>query len=471
MDNIKVNDIKNRLANIYDIKYREIRNDKGNITLIYVDSLCDAKFISEYVIAPMMRHTLACNDIEKIKKEVIVATTVNDINSLDHAIDLILSAHVVIVFSYLNKAIYCEAKGFVKRAIDIPITETVIKGPREGFTENIQDNISAIRRRIKTQDLKIENMKIGKYSKTEIAMIYIQGSAPDKLINYVRGKINNIIEAYGENSVLSENNIEEELRCKGTAFDTIGYTEKPDIVSSKIMEGRVAILTDGTSFAITAPYFFIENFQTTDDYTLNKFSANLGRILRWFSFLLATLIPGLYLSLITYHFKLVPTIFLYRIAIFRAGVPVPTVVELVYMIVFFQIIREAGVRLPQPIGPTLSIVGALILGDAAVNSGLASQVTVVVVAITAIASYLIPSMQAGVFMWNLVIIIFSSLLGLPGFYMGVTIFISHLASLTSCGYPYLYPLGTLKRLKYKDVIFRGDLKNISSDILPREEKS
>ncbi|MDD7794820.1 spore germination protein [Clostridium sp. 'White wine YQ'] len=471
MDNIKVNDIKNRLANIYDIKYREIRNDKGNITLIYVDSLCDAKFISEYVIAPMMRHTLACNDIEKIKKEVIVATTVNDINSLDHAIDLILSAHAVIVFSYLNKAIYCEAKGFVKRAIDIPITETVIKGPREGFTENIQDNISAIRRRIKTQDLKIENMKIGKYSKTEIAMIYIQGSAPDNLINYVRGKINNIIEAYGENSVLSENNIEEELRCKGTAFDTIGYTEKPDIVSSKIMEGRVAILTDGTSFAITAPYFFIENFQTTDDYTLNKFSANLGRILRWFSFLLATLIPGLYLSLITYHFKMVPTIFLFRIAIFRAGVPVPTVVELVYMIVFFQIIREAGVRLPQPIGPTLSIVGALILGDAAVNSGLASQVTVVVVAITAIASYLIPSMQAGVFMWNLVIIGFSSLLGLPGFYMGVTVFISHLASLTSCGYPYLYPLGTLKRLKYKDVIFRGDLKNISSDILPREEKS
>ncbi|MBL4934083.1 spore germination protein [Clostridium paridis] len=471
MDNIKVNDIKNRLANIYDIKYRDIRNDKGNITLIYVDSLCDAKFISEYVIAPMMRYTQACNDIEKIKKEVIVASTVNDINSLDHAVDLILSAHVVIVFSYLNKAIYCEAKGFVKRAIDIPITETVIKGPREGFTENIQDNISAIRRRIKTQDLKIENMKIGKYSKTEIAMIYIQGSAPDNLINYVRGKINNIIEAYGENSVLSENNIEEELRCKGTAFDTIGYTEKPDIISSKIMEGRVAILTDGTSFAITAPYFFIENFQTTDDYTLNKFSANLGRILRWFSFLLATLIPGLYLSLITYHFKLVPTIFLYRIAIFRAGVPVPTVVELVYMIVFFQIIREAGVRLPQPIGPTLSIVGALILGEAAVNSGLASQVTVVVVAITAIASYLIPSMQAGVFMWNLVIIGFSSLLGLPGFYMGVTIFISHLASLTSCGYPYLYPLGTLKRLKYKDVIFRGDLKNISSDILPREEKS
>ena len=156
-------------------------------------------------------------------------------------------------------------------------------------------------------------------------------------------------------------------------------------------------------------------------------------------------------------------------AVFRAGVPVPTVVELLYMIIFFQIIREAGVRLPQPIGPTLSIVGALILGDAAVNSGLASQVTVVVVAITSIASYLVPKVYVAIFTWNILIIIFSASLGLPGFYISFVLFVSHLASLTSCGYPYLYPLGTLRSFKYKDVIFRGDLDKISSNIFSEED--
>jgi hypothetical protein len=162
-------------------------------------------------------------------------------------------------------------------------------------------------------------------------------------------------------------------------------------------------------------------------------------------------------------------VFIIRLAIFRAGVPVPTVIELLYMIFFFQVIREAGVRLPQPIGPTLSIVGALILGDAAVASGLSSQVTVVVVAITSIASYLIPKIYIGVFLWNLILILFAAFLGLPGFYMGFVVFVSHLANQTTCGYPYLYTLGTLKTFKYKDALFRGDLNRISSNILDGDE--
>lgn len=471
MEKISIENIKEKLTNNYDVTYREIKCKKGSIYLVFVDNLCDSKFISEYIIAPLMRNLELCKDINVIKKEVIVASSVEDVNTLDDAVTHILSADVVIVFSFMNKAIYCAAQGFAKRAIDVPITETVIKGPREGFTENIDVNISSIRRRIKTPKLKIENMTLGEESKTAVAMLYIEGIAPGKLVNYIRDKVNKVNKVNNKGFILYQNYIEEELKCKGTTFDTIGYTEKPDIVASKLAEGRVAIISDGSAFVMTAPYFFIENFQTTDDYTMNKFTSNQGRVLRWISFLMSTLAPGLYLALITYHYKLIPSVYTFRLAIFRAGVPVPAAVELLYMIFFFQLIREAGVRLPQPIGPTLSIVGALILGEAAVTSGLASQVTVVIVAITSIASYLTPKVQTAVFIWNIIFILFSGLLGIPGFFTAFVVFVAHLAGLTTCGYPYLYPLGTLKSFKYKDVLSRGDLTKISSGILIRDDET
>jgi len=218
-----------------------------------------------------------------------------------------------------------------------------------------------------------------------------------------------------------------------------------------------------------APYFFIESFHTTDDYTMNKFMSNLGGILRWGAFLLSTLVPGLYISLFTHHFNLIPFIFIFRVAASRAGVPFPMIIEVIVMIIFFQILREAGVRLPQSIGPTLSIVGALILGEAAVQSGLTSHITVLVVALTSIASFLVPPVSTGIFVWNLIILFFSSLLGLPGFYIGFVLLCSHLAGLTSCGYPFLYPLGTLGNFKYKDVLLTGELDKINQYIFLKDD--
>jgi hypothetical protein len=471
MKSVHIEDIKEKLKNNFDVKYREVKCDKGIIYVVFIENLSDSKFISEYMIAPLMANPDECCNIEKVKREIIVAAITENVNTSDEAVMHILSSDVVIVFSFLNRAIYCSAKGFSKRAVEIPITETVIKGPREGFVETIDDNISAVRRRVKTPNLKIEHYILGENSQTSAALLYIEGISPEKLVNYIRDKLNKIISTNKSGFILYANYIQEELSSKSTGFDTIGYTEKPDVAASKLSEGRVAVIVDGTPFAITAPYFFIENFQATDDYTFNKPFANMGRILRWMAFILSTLVPGLYLALVTFHFKLIPSTYIFRMAIFRAGVPVPTAVELLYMIFFFQIIREAGVRLPQPIGPTLSIVGALILGDAAVTSGLASQVTVVVVAITSISSYLVPKISAGVFIWNVIIIFFSSILGLPGFYTGFVVFVSHLASLTTCGYPYLYPLGTLRSFKFKDVILRGDLNKISSNILNGDEEN
>jgi spore germination protein KA len=463
MEKINVDDIKEKLKNNYDVKYREIECTLGLIVGVFIDDMCDAKFISEYIFNPLIQNNIENVDLEYIKKEVLPANSIGDINNNDEAIKHILTGDVVLIFSFANKAIYCEAKGFVRRSVGIPISENVIKGPREGFTEASVDNVSLIRRKIKNSDLKFETFSLGSKSNTTVVLCFIEGIAPTKLVDYIRKKVTNIKLEF----ILDTNYIEEELKYKHTAFDTIGSTEKPDVVAAKLLEGKIAIIVDGTPFVITAPYFFIDNFHSPDDYYSNKYFGNASRIMRFLSLFLAGLLPGLYLAITTFHFSLIPAVFALRLAVSRAGVPLPTVVEVLLMTFFFELLREAGIRLPQPIGQAMSIVGALILGDAAVGAGLTSQSTIVIVALASISSFLVPKLYGALSIWNVIIITFSSVLGLPGFYIAFFVFMAHLAGLESCGYPYLFPLGTLETFKGKDVLYRKDLNKISNSIFDK----
>ncbi len=464
MEKIKIEYVKEKFKNSYDVKYREIESSQGIIFAVFIDDLCDPKFISEYILNPLIEDTTGKVDLEYIKKEVLSANSIGDINTNDESISHILSGDVVLIFSFHNKAIYCEAKGFVRRSVTAPTTENVIKGPREGFVESSADNVSLIRRKIKNSNLKFESFILGNKSNTTVIICYIEGVAPKKLVDYIRKKVSNVNLEF----ILDTNYIEEALKNKNTAFDTVGSTEKVDVASAKILEGRIGIIVDGTPFVITVPHFFVDNFQTPDDYYSNKYFANASRILRAFSFFLATLLSGIYIAISTFHFSLIPSVFAMKLAVSRAEVPLPTVIELLLMTFFFELLREAGIRMPQPIGQAISIVGALILGDAAIGAGLASQSTVVVVALTSIASFLVAKLYGGIAIWNLIIILFSSMLGLPGFYISFFIFISHMAGLESCGYPYLFPLGTLETFKFRDVLYRRDLNSISNSIFDKD---
>jgi spore germination protein KA len=456
--------IKETFHNSFDVKYREIITDKGVITIVYIDNMCDSKFINEFIIKPLAECRKDIGDLLEFKKGVLSIVSGAVIKNKEELITNILSGNVVIISSFTHEVIYYEAKGFNKRGIEIPITEAVLKGPREGFNEAIADALSLVRKRVKDPKLKFENLTIGSKTRTTVVMGYIEGSAPKGLVDYIRSQLKCI----ETEALLDVNYIEEKLKCKNTPFDTIGFTEKPDVVASRLCEGRVAIFVDGTPFVVTAPYFFFENFQTGDDYYTNIFNANGGRILRWVAFGLATLLTGFYLAIVTHHFSLIPYMFTFRLAVSRAGVPFPTVVEVHLLNLFFQLSREAGVRLPQPIGQTMSIVGALILGDATVGSGLASQTSLIIVAISAICSFLVPKAYAAITYWNFLITIFSSVLGLPGFYISFCLLVSHIAGLNSCGYPYLFPLGTLRKYNHNDIITTGYLKNISNNIFDEE---
>lgn len=466
MKELNIERIKKELNGNFDIRYRKINAELNTIYVVYCKTMCDQQFMSMHIVKPLIKDKDKCSDLRYIENNIITACNAEFAPNIEEAISHILSGDTVIVMSNTDDILFCETKGFSTRAIEIPPTETVIKGPREGFNENIIDSISLIRRRIRTSNLKVQYIGEPNEKNTAVVMVYLENVAPKKLIDNVYNKLTKL----QLDPIVYSNVFEEALRHKGTPFDTVGYTEKADTAAEKVKEGRVIILTNGTPFAIIVPYFFIENFHTADDYTLNKFVAFIGRVLRWISFVAATLLPGTYVALFTYHFKLIPYIFVFNLARSRISVPFPLAVEAIVMILFFQMLREAGVRLPQPIGPALSIVGALILGDAAVRSGMASQATVLVTALTSIATFLIPGLYTPIFMWNVIIIIFSSFFGLPGFFTGGLLLCAHLSGLTTCGYPYLYPLGTLKRFKYDDLLKRGDFDSINQSIFKEDEQ-
>ena len=466
----KLNYIKERFEGCFDVKYRDVKTIIGEGTLVFIDDLCNGQWMMEYLILPLrgfgeLKNTSIKNPNDLIEKVLDISST-GIAKDLDDAVMHVLSGDVILVLKDFNDVIFCEVKNFPRRGIGIPVTEAVLKGPREGFNELIVDNVALIRRRIKNPNLKLETVVVGEQSQTAVAIAYIKGIAPDELVNKVKDMIKNLDLRF----ILDSNYIEANLKKQRSFFDTVGYTEKPDEVSAKIFEGRIGILVDGTPFVITVPYFFLENFQMPDDYYINKYYTNFNRILRWIAFFIASFLPGLYLSIITYHFSMIPSLFVFRLAVSRAGVPLPTVVEVFIMMIAFQLIKEAGLRLPKPIGGAMSIVSALILGDAAVGAGIASRITIIVVAISTLSYFLIPKIYGAVSFWSIIIMLSSSLLGIPGFLCAALIYIIQIAELESVGYPFLFPLGSISEFRFRDVLFRGNLGRISRKIIGNGEE-
>ena len=470
MDNLKY--IKEKLGNSFDVKYRPVKTILGKATIVFIDDLCNSKSISEYVVAPLRESADISLDDKKDKNLDYVIENILDINALgiskdqDDAIMHILSGDPAVVFENYNEILYVETKGFPVRGVGTPETESVLKGPREGFNELIVNNVALIRRRIKNPDLKFEAIVVGEKSQTSIAVCYLDGIAPKKLIDNIKEKV----ESLDLRFILDTNYIEDALKSQNSIFDTVGYTEKPDEVCAKLLEGRVGVIVDGTPFVITVPYFFLENFQMPDDYYMNRYYTNFNRVLRWLAFFIATLLPGLYVAIITYHFSMIPSLFMFRLAVSRAGVPFPTFIEVIIMMLAFQFIKEAGLRLPQPIGGAMSIVSALILGEAAVGAGIASRITIIVVALSTLSYFLIPKLYGAVSFWAIILVCFSAAFGIPGFLCGALILLVQLAELDSVGFPFLFPIGSVSEYRFKDIVFRGPLFRISKDFIKKGEK-
>ncbi|WP_332695238.1 spore germination protein [Halalkalibacter lacteus] len=437
------------------------------VVALYIDGLANEDMVNELITHA---HSLSLEsaellEIEENEKSYIentfnltremVSTVGNVIVVTDYrtVISSLLNGNTILLFQGMNHGLIVSTLGSNYRAITEPTSETVVKGSKEGFIESVSENTAMMRRRLKTGKLRVERRKMGDLSNTDIAIMYIDGIVNDKVLDEVKERLNNI----NAEAILESNHIEELIEEKRiTLFPTVLSTERPDRLSRILTEGKIAIFVEGTPFALVVPNVFPDFLKSTEDYTSRYSISSLIRILRYITFHFSLFSSPIYIALITYHQEIIPTHFLISLMAQREGVPYPALIEAMLLEITFEILREAGVRIPRAIGPTISIAGALVIGDAAVSAGLVSPAMTIIVALTAISNFTIPSYTLAnttrILRFSFMIV--ASISGLFGVALGYFIMMAHLCSLRSFGLHYLSPFAPFYLAGNKDAILR-----------------
>ncbi|MFD2444258.1 spore germination protein [Bacillus sp. CGMCC 1.16607] len=447
---------KSIYENCSDVVFHSmVMDSKIQTYFIYIEGLTNVEEANLQVITKMCeeRFESPCEIINYFDNKPPVSNIKKLMNFKD-CVESIANGKPILICAGLNIGFSFSLAKWEKRGIEEPTAEVGIKGPREGFTESIGVNTSQIRRIIKSTALKMMSMNIGEYTKTKVIISYIEGLANKSLIDEVMNRLNRI-EIDG---ILESGYIEELIEDNPySPFPQILSTERPDVVCSNLLEGRVAILVDGSPFVIVIPATFFSLLQSHEDYYQRFLISTMIRWLRYLFFLLSLLLPSLYVAVLTFHQEMVPTDLLLSMAASRESVPFPALIEALMMEITFEALREAGVRLPKQVGAAVSIVGALVIGQAAVSAGLVSAPMVIVVAITGIASFMIPryAMGMGIRLLRFPIIFLAGALGLLGIMLGIIAMVIHLSSLRTFGVPYLTPLAPLKGNELKDTLYRA----------------
>ncbi|MDP4086960.1 MAG: spore germination protein [Bacillota bacterium] len=454
MENIQV--LKNIYTDCSDIIFRQfLIGHQTEAVLLYIEGMSNIEEIDKSILEPLMKHeAVNLSDIQTILEEKLAVSKVTQVSTFQDIVQQVSFGNPVILIDSQVKGIAAGLAKFEKRAIEEPMAESVVRGPRDGFIETMSVNTSLLRRKIKSPKLKMRSLTIGRYSKTNVMIVYIEGLCEQSLIDEVNSRLSRIdIDGILESGYI-EGFIEDNPY---SPFPQLLNTERPDIAASALLEGRVVILIDETPFALIAPITLYSLFQSAEDYYQRFIIGTLIRWLRYGFLLIALLLPSAYVAILTFHQEMVPTTLLLSVAKSREDVPFPAIVEAFIMEITFEALREAGIRLPKQVGSAVSIVGALVIGQAAVSAGLVSAPMVMVVAITGIASFAIPRYNAAISfrMLRFPIMVFAGTLGLLGIMLGLLLIIIHLATLRSFGVPYLSPMAPMEGVEMKDVLIRA----------------
>jgi spore germination protein KA len=460
--NDNINKIKDFFGKSFDLNIRRFKIGKEKIEgiIMYMSGLVESTAIEDIledleIDLFKMESYLNNKEItyETVVDQVLNNKKIEETEKLSKVMNNLSQGSSVIFIDGISKAILCETKGFQIRNIEEPDSEMSIRGPRDGFVENIFTNTSLLRQRIRAPHLWIQDMEIGSLSKTNVAVAYVKGLANEDLVEEVKTRLEKI----EIDNVLESGYLQEFIKDEPfTIFPLIERTERPDKVVSCLVEGKIAILTNNTPFVLIVPATYNMLIQSPDDYYAPFLIGTFTRLLRHFSFLLSMLLPGIYIAIVNFHQELLPISLLLRISATREGVPFPIVIESLLIESLFEILREAGVRLPRAIGSAISIVGALVLGEAAISAGLVSPPMVIIVALTAISSFTTPSypLAAAARILRFIFIVLGGTLGLFGIQSGFLVLLIHLCSLRSFGHPYFQPFGPLIWQDLKDSVVR-----------------
>ncbi|MBQ8749002.1 MAG: spore germination protein [Clostridia bacterium] len=453
-----VQDLMEKMQNSKDLISREFMVCGKRANIVFLQDLTSYPIISEYLIKPLLKlQEMPSNENELITyltKDVIQGREVQTVNEIDECIFLILKGKVLLVLENVQTKIILDATKFNMRAITEPPTSSVLQGPREGFIESIKTNLSMVRRRLSTPNLSIENMEIGRHTKTSVSVMYLTNIADDKIVKLIVKKlksidIDGIVDSYYLVNFLQEH--------KNSIFRQIGTTEKPDIVTSKLLEGRVAIFVDGSPIVLTLPFLVYENFQSSEDYYSNHYHSTFVRWLRLLGIGLAILLPGVYVSLQLYHYGIIPLKFLVTIANSTDGLPFTPLFEVLFIMLLFELLNEASLRMPKYLGMAMSIVGALILGDTAVKAGVISPPAVMIIALSSMTIFTVADLSNQLSLLRLGFVLLGGMIGIYGVLLGIVFLIGYLSTLDSYGAPYLAPMTPKVNQDMKDFV---NMKNI-----------
>ena len=457
MEKTILEQIQKKFKGSSDFVVSEINVNDKTIYYLYIDNMINRLQVNFGIVTPL-NNLDDIKDFEDLKTKVTISgceekTTVEDI------IADILAGFVVIILDGEEKGLSCPCQGFEKRMIQEPPTSAVLKGPREGFVEDITINVSMLRRKLKSSDLKIEEMTVGRYTKNRVCVAYVSSIADDHVVKKIKQRlrqidIDGVIDSYYIQAFLEEKH--------SKLFKQVGNSEKPEVIVSKLLEGRVAVVVEGSPLVLTLPFTLLEDLQSSDDYYIHPMHATFVRMLRLWGFVISMTLPGIYVALQSFHFSLLPIDFLITLQSSIQGLSFPPLIEILVVLFLFEILNEASLRMPKYLGMALSIIGALVLGDTAVKAGVISSPAVIMVAVSGIMLYMVPDQtQTASFLR----IIFTVLGGVAGFYgltVGFVWLTSYLLTFDSYGTPYFAPYAPRIPQDKKDGIVKDRIENMKT---------
>ncbi|USK69772.1 spore germination protein [Peribacillus asahii] len=458
---INLDMIKQKTGNSSDVVIRTLNiapHSEIKTAIVYVEGIVDSISINDFLIESMMNHDLQEkltreNALKIISNNVVALGSIKLVSDWEQLLLSLMAGETLILVDGTNEALIVSTQGGEKRSVEEPSTQLAVRGSRSGFTESIRTNTALVRRIIKNPNLWLESMKIGKVTQTDVAIMYINGIVNEKIVEEVRQRLKRI----NIDGILESGYIEQLIEDQAmTTFPTLYHTERPDTVAGNLLEGRVAIFVDGTPFVLIAPTIFNQFFQSAEDYYARFDIATTIRFLRVIIFFISIIGPSAYIAATTFHQEMLPTQLVIAISSQREAVPFPAFVEAMIMEVTFEILREAGVRMPRAIGSAISIVGALVIGQAAVQAGIVSPAMVIVVAITAIASFATPSFAIAISarLIRFLFMVSGATFGFYGIILGFIMLVVHLCDLRSFGVPYMSPFAPFIPKKAGDTVVR-----------------
>lgn len=460
-----------RCSDLVDRTFMIGGQEKRKAVIFYFDGMTDSSVVHDNIMLPLLLDAeIAAKDAEVgienqeikkieyfsyVEKRLLPVGEIRLIDELEQGCLAMMNGDVLLLIDNCQWGIIIDAKGFPQRSVEKAENEVVLRGPQQAFTEALRVNTALIRRHLRTNCLKLEEKILGRYTQTNVAIVYLDGVVNENVVAEIHRRLDNIKNV---DSILDSSCIEQYIEdTPFSIFPQIQYTERPDKVAASLLEGRVAIVVDGSPDVLLLPLMFVQLLQSPEDYYIRMIPGTFLRWIRYMGLFIAVLFPSLYVAITSYHPEMLPLNLLLSIAAARESVPFPSFVEALMMELCFELLREASIRLPGAIGNTIGVVGALVIGEAAVSAHLVAPQMVIVVAITAIGSFTIPSMEASypIRLLRFPLMLAAAALGLYGVTLGVLSILIHLIHLRSFGFPYLEPLAPLKWNELKDVLLRA----------------